>query len=78
MRPMLRSAACLTVIVGLAHGLSACAVTSADGRRMSPRSDAFADYVEAVFRRQNEVSGELAFALDELDVDTNLYSGCPQ
>lgn len=46
-------------------GLTGCAVTSVDGRRMPLRSDRFANYVEDVFRRQNEVAAELAFAIDE-------------
>ena len=42
-----------------------CAVTSVDGERMRPGSDAFSSYVEAVFRRQNEVATALSFALDD-------------
>jgi hypothetical protein len=51
----------MLVIVGTVAG---CAVTSVDGRRMGIRSDAFADYVEAVFRRQNEAATALGFVLD--------------
>lgn len=53
--------------------LGGCAVTSVDGRRMSLRSESFADYVEAVFRRQNDVAAELAFEIDELADDDPGY-----
>jgi hypothetical protein len=58
MRPILSFLA----FAGLAAG---CAVTSVDGRRLRPGSDAFADYVESVFRRQNEVATALALAIDD-------------
>ena len=51
----------MLVILGTVAG---CAVTSVEGRRMGVGSDAFADYVEAVFRRQNETATALGFALD--------------
>ena len=59
------------VIAGCAAG---CAVTSVDGDRMRLRSDRFTDYVEATFRRQNEVSTDLAVAIDEAGVDSARYS----
>jgi len=40
---------------------------------MSPRSEAFGDYVEAVFRRQNSVATELTLALDEADPDSGRF-----
>jgi hypothetical protein len=58
MRPILSFLA----LVGMVTG---CAVTSGDGQRLRPGSEAFADYVESVFRRQNEVATELALAIDD-------------
>jgi len=49
------------------------AVTSLDGERMTVRSATFASYVEAVFRRQNEVATGLAFALDAEPFDSARY-----
>jgi hypothetical protein len=57
----------------LAFCLSACAVTSLEGERLPVRSEAFAAYVEAVFRRQNEVATELVFALEKADLDGERY-----
>ena len=51
--------------IAVVIGLSGCAVTSVDGVRMPLRSDGFSNYVEAVFRRQNDVATELAFAIDD-------------
>jgi hypothetical protein len=45
--------------------LPACAgVSTADGERLPLASAAFRDYVERVFREQNRVADELAFALE--------------
>ena len=45
--------------------LSGCAaVSTADGDRLSLRSEEFRAYVERVFREQNRVADELAFALE--------------
>jgi hypothetical protein len=49
--------AVLTVLAG-------CAVTSADGQRLRPGSSEFRAYVEQVFREQNQVASDLAFALE--------------
>jgi hypothetical protein len=57
----------------LLPGLCGCAVTAVDGTRMGLRSDPFADYVESVFRRQNEVASELALALEREDPDSERY-----
>lgn len=38
-----------------------------EGERLGVRSDALRDYVEDVFRQQNRVSSEIAFALDDPD-----------
>lgn len=62
---------CVIAIVSLACG--ACAVVTGDGTRLRPGSDAFADYVESVFRQQNEVLSALAFALDAADPDSATY-----
>lgn len=48
-------------------------VTSLDGRSMRMRSDEFRTYVESVFRRQNEVATELAFALEATDFGSAQY-----
>ena len=53
---------CLLIAVSVC--LAGCAVTSLDGQRMPARSEAFAAYVEAVFRRQNRVAADLALALE--------------
>lgn len=44
-----------------------------DGRRLRPGSDAFANYVESVFRLQNEAATELALALDTEDPGNTRY-----
>ena len=47
--------------------LTACAsVQSLDGTRYRVASAAFRDYVEQVFRAQNQIADELAFALEDL------------
>ena len=45
--------------------LAACAVTTADGTRLGLTSSEFRAYVERVFRDQNKVASDLAFALDD-------------
>jgi hypothetical protein len=45
--------------------LVACAVTTADGTRLGLTSDEFRSYIERVFRDQNKVASDLAFALDD-------------
>lgn len=55
-------------LVGLGFVVLAagCAsVTTLDGERLSVRSDAFASYVERVFREQNRVATALAFAFED-------------
>ena len=55
-----RSAALVLVLI-----FSGCAaVPTADGQRLSLRSDEFREYVERVFREQNRVADAVAFALD--------------
>lgn len=50
----------------LAALVTGCApVTTFEGERLSVRSDAFASYVEQVFREQNRVASELAFAIED-------------
>ena len=64
----------VTIMISMLGVTAGCAaVTSLDGERMSMRSAAFASYVEAVFRRQNEVATELAFALDAAPFDSARY-----
>ncbi len=55
----------LLTAAALAGGCAA--VTTADGQKLRPGQAAFRDYVESVFRRQNAVLTELAFALDAAD-----------
>ena len=74
MPPMAFSLARTLPLVCLTMSLGACAVTSADGRRIGVGSDAFADYVERVFRRQNEVATELSFALDDPETSDERFS----
>ena len=45
--------------------LSACAVTTADGTRLGLASSEFRAYIERVFRDQNKIASDLAFALDD-------------
>lgn len=46
--------------------VAGCApVTTLEGERLRVRSDAFANYVEQVFREQNRVASELAFAIED-------------
>ena len=59
------------VIVALAAG---CAVTTVDGKRLRIGSDAFPDYVESVFRRQNEVATGLALAIEDEPSGTGRYA----
>jgi hypothetical protein len=54
-------------------GLGGCAVTAANGTRMGLKSDEFADYVESVFRRQNEVASALALELESEDTASERY-----
>lgn len=41
---------------------------------MPLNSDRFADYVEAIFRRQNQVSTDLAVEIDAERIDSSRYS----
>lgn len=65
----------MLLVPALALLLGGCAVTSADGQRLRPGSDAFADYVERVFREQNAVAGDLMLELDSADPDSEQYIG---
>lgn len=55
----------LPVSIAIAMFLSGCAVTNVGGLRMALGSDAFSAYVEDLFRRQNNVGTELAFAIED-------------
>lgn len=49
-----------------AAGLAGCAaVVTAGGERLSPTSPEFRAYVERVFREQNDIASELAFAIED-------------
>lgn len=72
MSPRIRAIPAVIVVLGLAT--TGCAVTSADGERLRPGSEAFADYVETVFRRQNELQLELALELDDEDPGSARYA----
>lgn len=55
-------------ILSLCACAAACAtVTTADGRRLPVRSDAFRSYAETVFRQQNSTLDEVALRLDTGD-----------
>jgi hypothetical protein len=45
--------------------LQACAVVTADGRRLALTSAEFPAYVERVFREQNRVADQFVFALED-------------
>lgn len=52
--------------VAVFAALAGCAVvTTADGSRLPVASDRFAAYAEQVFRAQNRVATDLAFALED-------------
>jgi hypothetical protein len=51
-------------LLAAAASLSACAVHTLAGDRLALTSPEFRDYVERVFREQNRVADELAFALE--------------
>ena len=55
----------------LAVLLAGCAatITTADGRRLALSAPEFPAYVETVFREQNRVATELAFALEDAPED---------
>jgi len=59
--PLLRAAA-LTVAPLI---LAGCAVLTADGERLALTSPQFRAYVERVFREQNRVADQFAFALED-------------
>jgi len=63
-------AASLVVLGWLAAG---CTITTPDGARLRAGQPAFAEYVERVFRLQNAVISELAFALDEAPLESARY-----
>jgi hypothetical protein len=65
---LMRSSFAVLVLIG------GCAVTRVDGERLRPGSDDFSDYVESVFRRQNEVATELALAIEDESVETDRYA----
>ena len=58
--PLLRAAA-LFVATAI---LAGCAVLTADGERLAMTSPEFRAYVERVFREQNRVADQFAFALE--------------
>ena len=52
-------------LAGAAALLAACAVTTADGRRLGLASSEFRAYVERVFRDQNKVASDLELEVDD-------------
>jgi hypothetical protein len=56
---------CLPPTVAAAALLAGCAVTTADGTRLGLASGEFRTYFERVFRDQNKVASDLAFAVDD-------------
>lgn len=65
---------CAAALAGVLFAAGCSAVETIDGERLGVRSEAFADYVESVFRRQNAVATELAFALEAEELDTPRYA----
>jgi hypothetical protein len=65
---------CRLLVAALATSAIAagCAVTTADGRRLALASSEFRAYAEQVFREQNRVASELAFALEAPTPDPEL------
>ncbi len=56
----------LTLAAAAGVVAAGCApVTTLDGERLAVRSEAFAAYVEEVFREQNRAATSLAFALED-------------
>ncbi len=56
----------VSAAVAVAIALSGCAaVTTADGERLALTSPEFRGYVERVFREQNRLADELAFAAED-------------
>jgi len=64
---MQRVRAVMTVAAVAAAVAGCAAVTTADGNRVAFGSDEFRAYVERVFRDQNKVASDLAFALEDSD-----------
>ncbi len=62
LRPRLLAAAASLAVAGCA------AITTASGERLRVASPDFRDYVEQVFRRQNRVATEVAFAIEEAEI----------
>jgi len=57
-----------TFLLAAILALNGCAaVSTADGQRLALTSPEFRVYVERVFREQNRVADELAFALEDAD-----------
>jgi hypothetical protein len=60
--------------IAAAAGCTA-AVPTADGESLAVTSPEFRDYVERVFREQNRIATELAFAIEGVaDVDSDAYA----
>lgn len=55
---------CIPLLLAAALLSAGCAVTTVGGERLRVGSDAFESYVERVFREQNRLATELAFALE--------------
>lgn len=67
---MTRRCSGLALLAGLAVCAGCVTVVTGDGERLRAGDAAFAEYVETVFRMQNDVASALAFALDDADVDS--------
>lgn len=55
----------MAAVFALMLGGCAGSLKTADGERLRLRSDEFRSYAEAVFRSQNRVATDIAFALEE-------------
>lgn len=61
-------------LAGVASAAACVSVTTLDGERLAMTSPAFRAYVESVFRAQNRVATELAFALEAAGSDSAGYA----
>ena len=68
-----RAARCLIPVASLL-ATGCVSVTTAEGHRLRSGDPEFADYVERVFRLQNEAASALAFALESVALDSDRYA----
>jgi hypothetical protein len=66
---------CLASLLALFAVAGCAAIQTGDGERLAPTSPAFRAYVERVFREQNRVATEVAFALEAPGEHAQLIAG---